>query len=100
MHEELPDSEEEAHHHDAYFRVFLAVFSSMVASIFYGLVNLFPDLRRLLKSCVPTIVLLAALAVLATYAFATPTLSHSSYMFGRRRTSTIPVTKIPPSLNG
>ena len=39
MHEELPDSEEGALHHDTYCRVFLVLFSSMVASIFYGLVK-------------------------------------------------------------
>ena len=42
--------------------------------------NSLPDLRRILKSCVPTIVLLVALAVLATYAFAAPAPSHSSYV--------------------
>ena len=75
MHEELPDNEEEeAHHPNTYFKILKVLFCSiMVAPIFYGF-------RRILKSCVPTILLLAVFAALASYALAAPAQSTSSYV--------------------
>jgi hypothetical protein len=81
MHEEeLPDNEVHHGDHDSFFQILKVLIFSVVASFFYCLVNSFPDFRRILKSCVPTIILLVVLAAFTSYALAGPAPSHSSYV--------------------